>query len=337
MATTDAVEVENLVKKFGDFVAVDHVSLTVARGEIFGFLGPNGAGKSTTIRILCGLLRPSGGRARVGGFDVAGQPEAVRQNIGYMSQKFSLYDDLKVEENIDFFSGVYGVPDELRRQRKQYVLKMAGLEEKRDTMTRLLAGGWKQRLALGCAILHEPPILFLDEPTSGVDPIARRDFWDLIYRLSEAGHTVFVTTHYMDEAEYCHRLALMYRGKIIALGAPAALKKALQSYHLMELDSSDALAAMKALEGQQDIMDVAVFGGGLHVTVEQPETAAPRIRRRLAERGIVIRRLAPIEPSMEDVFVAMIEQEERAATVRERQAKPPAPQKGKTNEPRRIQ
>jgi ABC-2 type transport system ATP-binding protein len=228
-----AVEVENLVKRFGDFVAVDHISFQVGRGEIFGFLGPNGAGKSTAIRILCGLLRPSEGKARVSGLDVATQPETIRKNIGYMSQKFSLYDDLTVEENIDFFSGIYGVPNGRRFERKEYVLKMAGLEGNRSTMTRLLPGGWKQRLALGCAILHEPPILFLDEPTSGVDPIARRAFWDLIYQLSSAGHTVFVTTHYMDEAEYCHRLALMYRGKIVALGAPKELKEAANK-HSME-------------------------------------------------------------------------------------------------------
>jgi len=242
MPTTEtgpwAVEIEGLVKTFGDFTAVDHVSLAVARGEIFGFLGPNGAGKSTTIRILCGLLRPSGGRARVGGFDVSSQPELVRQNIGYMSQKFSLYDDLTAEENIDFFGGVYGVPPETLGQRKEYVLAMAGLRERRTTMTRLLPGGWKQRLALGCAILHQPPILFLDEPTSGVDPIARREFWDLIYQLSAAGHTIFLTTHYMDEAEYCHRLALMYRGRIIALGAPAALKAELEPRHPRESSGS---------------------------------------------------------------------------------------------------
>jgi ABC-2 type transport system ATP-binding protein len=310
-AVRPAVEVTDLVKTFGAFVAVDRVSLTVNRGEIFGFLGPNGAGKSTTIRVLCGLLAPTAGRARVGGFDVAEQPEAVRQNIGYMSQKFSLYDDLTVEENIDFFSGIYGVPENLRPERKQYVLRMARLEEKRRTMTRLLAGGWKQRLALGCAILHEPPILFLDEPTSGVDPIARRDFWDLIYRLSAAGHTVFVTTHYMDEAEYCHRLALMYKGKIVALGAPAELKDALRGHHLFDLASSDPLGSMKALEGQEGILDVAVFGGGLHVTVREPERAAEKIRKLHQENGIAIRRLEPIVPSMEDVFVAMIEREDR--------------------------
>ena len=219
------VVTNGLVKRFGDFMAVDHVSLEVARGEIFGFLGPNGAGKSTTIRILCGLLAPTEGRAMVNGFDVARDPESVKRNIGYMSQKFSLYDDLTVEENIEFFSGVYGVPGERRAARRDYALRMAGLEEKRGSMTRLLAGGWKQRLALGCAILHEPPILFLDEPTSGVDPIARRMFWDLIYQLSAKGHTVFVSTHYMDEAEYCHRLALMYHGKVVALGSPAELKQ----------------------------------------------------------------------------------------------------------------
>src|SRR5437588_2993123 len=223
-----AVETDNLVKKFGDFVAVDHVSLQVGKGEIFGFLGPNGAGKSTTIRILCGLLTPTSGRASVGGLDVAREAETIRRNIGYMSQKFSLHDDLTVEENIQFFSGIYGVPRNLRAERRNYILKMAGIEEQRATMTRLLPGGWKQRLALGCAILHNPPILFLDEPTSGVDPIARRGFWDLIYQLSEAGRTVFVSTHYMEEAEYCHRVALMYRGRVIALGSPRELKDKLK-------------------------------------------------------------------------------------------------------------
>jgi ABC-2 type transport system ATP-binding protein len=220
-----AVEVHDVVKTFGSFVAVNHVNLQIEAGEIFGFLGPNGAGKSTTIRILCGLLTPTSGSAIVAGSDVAEEPDVVRQNIGYMSQKFSLYDDLTVEENIDFFSGIYGLSADQRANRKTYVLAMAGLNERRKTLTRLLAGGWKQRLALGCAILHEPPVLFLDEPTSGVDPIARRNFWDLIYDLSAAGKTIFVSTHYMDEAEYCHRLALMYRGQVIALGTPEELKR----------------------------------------------------------------------------------------------------------------
>src|SRR5579863_5607526 len=253
-----AVRMVNLVKRFGDFVAVDKVSLEIGRGEIFGFLGPNGAGKSTTIRILCGLLGPTSGSASVAGFDVATQAEDIRRNIGYMSQKFSLYDDLTVEENIEFFGGVYGVKPDVLKARRDYVLKMAGLEDKRTTMTRLLSGGWKHRLALGCAILHEPPILFLDEPTSGVDPIARRDFWQLIYELSGAGHTIFVTTHYMDEAEYCHRAALMYGGRIIALGSPSELKTSLGVGHLLNLETADLLGSMTALEGRAGILDVAV-------------------------------------------------------------------------------
>jgi ABC-2 type transport system ATP-binding protein len=224
-----AVIVRNLHKQFGNFVAVNHVSFNVDRGEIFGFLGPNGAGKSTTIRILCGLLKPTSGEAFVGGLSVNTHSEEIKQNIGYMSQRFSLYDDLTVEENLDFYAGVYGVPKVIRGERKEEALLMAGLESKRSTMTRLLAGGWKQRLALGCAILHKPPILFLDEPTSGVDPIARRTFWDLIYQLSASGRTVFVSTHYMDEAEYCHRLAFMYQGGVIALATPEALKSELHT------------------------------------------------------------------------------------------------------------
>ena len=232
MSAQPSVRVENLVKKFDDFVAVDHVTFNVEKGEIFGFLGSNGAGKSTTIRMLCGLLRPSGGKAWVGGFDVFSQSEEIKKNIGYMSQRFSLYDELTVEENIDFFSDIYSTPRGSRQQLKQEILEMAGLEERRNTMTRLLPGGWKQRLALGCAVLHQPPILFLDEPTSGVDPIARRQFWELIYQLSERGQTIFVTTHYMDEAEYCHRLALMHEGQIIALDTPRALRKTYRSESL---------------------------------------------------------------------------------------------------------
>ncbi|HMD70852.1 MAG TPA: ABC transporter ATP-binding protein, partial [Bryobacteraceae bacterium] len=282
-----AVEIDDMVKKFGDFVAVDHVSLKIAKGEIFGFLGPNGAGKSTTIRMLCGLLTPTAGRGSVNGFDVASQPEEIRRSIGYMSQKFSLYDDLTVEENIDFFTGIYGVPRALRAGRKDYVLEMANLKERRGALTRTLAGGWKQRLALGCAILHDPPVLFLDEPTSGVDPIARAAFWRLIHDLSESGHTIFVSTHYMDEAEYCHRLALMYRGKVIALGTPQALKDGLTEHSLLELESGDPLETMRALESVPGVLDVAVFGGGLHVTVDGVEAAGVRIRQALGSKGIV--------------------------------------------------
>ncbi len=309
--TAWAVETDNLVKKFGDFTAVDHVSLQVGKGEIFGFLGPNGAGKSTTIRILCGLLTPTSGRASVGGLDVAREAEMIRRNIGYMSQKFSLYGDLTVEENIHFFSGIYGVPQNLRAERKEFVLKMAGLEERRTSMTQLLSGGWKQRLALGCAILHDPPILFLDEPTSGVDPIARRAFWDLIYELSATGHTIFVSTHYMEEAEYCHRLALMYRGRVIALGSPQSLKDELRSHHILELISSDLFESLGVAQTVPGVLDVAVFGGGLHITVESEADAIPRITSALGERRISVERIEPIEPTMEDVFVAMIEAADR--------------------------
>lgn len=309
----NAVEIHDLVKTFGSFVAVDHVSLAVKRGEIFGFLGPNGAGKSTTIRVLCGLLRPTSGSASVGGFDVKTQPESIRRHIGYMSQKFSLYDDLTVEQNIDFFSGMYGVPRERCRERKEFVLEMAQLRERRNALTATLSGGWKQRLALGCAILHDPPVLFLDEPTSGVDPIARAAFWKLIHDLAETGHTVFVSTHYMDEAEYCHRLALMYRGKVIALGTPAELKRDLDGHALLRLDTSAQLETMNALKSVPGVIESAVFGGGLHVVVDEANAATSAIRAALANAGIEIRRLEPITPSLEDVFVALIEAEERRA------------------------
>ncbi len=308
-----AVEIDNLVRSFGAFVAVDHVSLKVPKGEIFGFLGPNGAGKSTTIRVLCGLLSPTSGRALVNGYDVASDPEAVKRSIGYMSQKFSLYDDLTVEENIDFFTGMYGVPKERRQERKDYVLGMANLMERRDSPAGTLSGGWKQRLALGCAILHDPPVVFLDEPTSGVDPIARATFWDLIGELSRTGHTVFVTTHYMDEAEYCHRLALMYGGKVIALGAPGELKRDLTEHNLLRLETAAALDTMRAIEREEGILEVAVFGSGLHVVVDNADAAMGRIRKSLAAQGIEIRRLEQIQPSLEDVFVALIEAEERKA------------------------
>lgn len=309
----NAVEIHDLVKTFGPFVAVDHVSLHVPKGEIFGFLGPNGAGKSTTIRMLCGLLTPTSGEASVIGFDVRTEPEEIRRNIGYMSQKFSLYDDLTVEQNIDFFTGMYGVPRARRQERKDYVLEMANLKERRDALTATLSGGWKQRLALGCAILHDPPVLFLDEPTSGVDPIARGAFWNLIHDLAETGHTVFVSTHYMDEAEYCHRLALMYRGKVIALGTPEELKQDLDGHGLLRLDTSAALDTMRALEGVAGVIESAVFGGGLHVVVEEANAAMQSIRQKLASENIEIRRLEPIKPSLEDVFVALIEAEERRA------------------------
>jgi len=224
-AEGDAVSLNNLTKCFGSFTAVDNVSLTVPRGQIFGFLGPNGAGKSTTIRMMCGILAPTAGSGTVAGFDIATQPEKIKENIGYMSQRFSLYEDLTVEENIAFYAGVYRLSPEKRRERTEWVIEMAGLTERRSSNAGELSGGWRQRLALGCAILHEPPIIFLDEPTSGVDPLSRRKFWQLIYSLADKGVTVFVTTHYMDEAEYCDRLAMIYRGELVAIGTPAELKQ----------------------------------------------------------------------------------------------------------------
>jgi ABC-2 type transport system ATP-binding protein len=228
-----------------------------------------------------------------------------------MSQKFSLYDDLTVEQNIDFFAGLYGVPKDRRRERKDYVLEMANLTDRHNAMTATLSGGWKQRLALGCAILHNPPVLFLDEPTSGVDPIARSSFWDLIREMARTGHTIFVSTHYMDEAEYCHRLALMYRGRVIALGAPAELRAGLNTQVLLQLDTSAPLETMRALEHAPGILEVAVFGGGLHVAVSKYDTGIATIRDRLASEKIDIFQLQKIQPSLEDVFVALIEEEER--------------------------
>ena len=300
-----AVKVDNLTRTFGDFVAVDHISLEVAKGEIFGFLGPNGAGKSTTIRMLCGLLLPSGGEGTVGGYNIITQSEEIKQSIGYMSQKFSLYDDLTVEENINFFSGIYSVPGSKKESRKLWALEMAGLGEKRGALTKTLPGGFKQRLALGCAILHEPPILFLDEPTSGVDPVSRRNFWALIYDLARGGTTIFVTTHYMDEADYCDRLALIYRGRIIAEGAPNELRRRYMTRDVLEIEADPLVSAMEALE-QQGI-ETAVFGSLLHATVENAEVSIPAIRNVLGGANITVARIEKIIPSLEDVFVTLIE------------------------------
>ncbi|HEX9021435.1 MAG TPA: ABC transporter ATP-binding protein [Nitrospirota bacterium] len=300
-----SVSVRGLTRVFGDFVAVDHIDLEVRKGEIFGFLGPNGAGKSTTIKMLCGLLLPTGGRGTVGGFDIITRSEQIKQNIGYMSQKFSLYDDLTVEENIDFFSGIYNVAASKKEARKKWALEMAGLGDKRDAQAKILPGGYKQRLALGCAILHEPPILFLDEPTSGVDPISRRNFWTLISEMARGGTTVFVTTHYMDEADYCDRLALIYRGKIIAEGAPDQLRHDLMKRDVLEIEAEPLVAAMDVL--QKEGIETAVFGSLLHAVVDNSATAAPWIRGMLQQAEIVVRRIEKIAPSLEDVFVTLIE------------------------------
>lgn len=300
-----AVTVKGLTRTFGDFRAVDNIDLTVAKGEVFGFLGPNGAGKSTTIRMLCGLLMPSAGTGTVGGFDIMKQSEEIKKHIGYMSQRFSLYDDLTIEENIDFFSGIYGVADEKRKERKEWVLDMAGIGEKRKSITRTMASGFKQRLALGCAVIHEPPIIFLDEPTSGVDPISRRRFWNLIYEMSSRGTTVFVTTHYLDEAEYCDRLALIYRGRIIAEGRPDVMKKEHMHKEILEVAVVDIVAGLDVL-GREGF-DVALFGNVIHATVDKGESAIPAIRSALAGANIPVANVTMVRPSLEDVFVSLIE------------------------------
>ncbi len=300
-----AVSAEDLTRVFGKFTAVDHISFSVSKGDIFGFLGPNGAGKTTTIKILCGLLTPTSGTAGVSGWDVSTQPEDIKKHIGYMSQKFSLYEDLTVQENIDFFGGVYGIPRESKAERSRWVLEMAGLTGKGDYITRQLALGWKQRLALGCAMLHEPPVLFLDEPTSGVDPLSRRSFWDLIRSMAEQGVTVFVTTHYMEEAEYCTRLALMSRGRIIALGTPRDLKREWMKESVLKLEVDDIMTVMELLRHEDVFQEIAVFGASLHLVVADPQVGQEVIRTNLKKSGIEKFNLEKILPSLEDVFVTL--------------------------------
>ena len=301
----NSVVMEKLVKRFGAFVAVDQVDLAVRKGEVFGFLGPNGAGKSTTIRMLCGLLKPTSGRATVVGFDVSRKPEAVRQNIGYMSQKFSLYNDLKVIENIRLFAGLYSVPSRNLKERIDWALDMSSLRGQENLITGTLPGGWKQRLALGCAVLHKPPVIFLDEPTSGVDPITRRQFWDLIHQMAGEGVTVFVTTHYMEEAEYCNRLALIFRGKIVALGTPSELKRDCMKGELLLVECDSLGKAVELLQSAPDVMDAAVFGNALHLVVNDAEAAVPKLQKYLADHGINAGRIERIRPSLEDVFVSL--------------------------------
>ena len=307
---TFAVEGDDLVKAFGKFVAVDHVSFQVRRGEIFGFLGPNGAGKSTTIRMLCGLLMPTSGKGRVAGFDIMKEPEKIKQVIGYMSQKFSLYEDLTVIENLHFFGGVYGLLGSLQKEREEKALEMAGLKDLRDRITRTLAVGWKQRLALSCSILHEPSILFLDEPTSGVDPISRRNFWGLIQQMGERGVTTFVTTHYMDEAEYCDRLALIYQGKIIALGTPSELKLKTLGQGVMEVECDPLISALELLKKEPWISESAIFGDSLHVIGKEGVGLEQRVTVLFQKHGILLKRMGWIRPSLEDVFVSLIKREE---------------------------
>jgi ABC-2 type transport system ATP-binding protein len=296
----------DLVKRFGDFGAVNGVSFSVARGEIMGFLGPNGAGKSTIIRIFCGLLRPTSGRALVAGIDVARDPEVVRQRIGYMSQKFSLYSDLTVEENLRFFAGIYQVPRREAGKRIGRAIKMAGLAGHEHALVSALAGGWKQRLALGCAILHEPSVLFLDEPTSGVDPQARRRFWDLIHAMAASGVTVLVSTHYMEEAEYCNRIALINQGRLAAIGTPRELRRSPRLGELLVIECPDLGRAIGILGDAPGVRDAAAFGNTIHVSVEDRRTALVELPKILGAHGLECSRIEGIEPTLEDTFVQLV-------------------------------
>jgi ABC-2 type transport system ATP-binding protein len=303
-----AVEIRELTRRFGAFTAVDRVSLEVAEGEIFGFLGANGAGKSTTIRMLCGLLAPTSGTAIVQGIDVARDPEGVKRRIGYMSQRFSLYEDLSVRQNLRFFGGVYGLRGAAYRDREAWAVEMAALSGKEDLLTGSLPGGWKQRLALACAVMHRPRVIFLDEPTSGVDPLSRRRFWRLIDEMAAEGVTVFVTTHYLDEAEYCQRLALIHAGRLTALGTTAELKRVFAGRAVLEVAAPRGGDALEALADQGWVREVSVFGTRVHIVVDDPEDGARRARELMEASGNVPATIERIPPSLEDVFIHHVEQ-----------------------------
>lgn len=310
----NSIEVKDLTKKFGKFTSVDNISFEVKEGEVFGFLGANGAGKSTTIKMLCGILEPTSGDALVGGFSINRDSDSVKRNIGYMSQKFSLYADLSVEENINFFGSVYGLSSEKLLERKNWVLKTAGLEDRVNSLTGTLSTGYKQRLALGCAVIHEPKIVFLDEPTGGVDPISRKNFWDLINELSNNGITVFVTTHYLDEAEFCHRIMMIDAGKIIAGGSPEELKTKYLTNPILEVDCRDADKAIRVLDNIPMVKSTAYFGEYIHATINTPEgkntgEIEDYIAKELGASGITVNTVKQIAASLEDVFVNLLEKE----------------------------
>jgi ABC-2 type transport system ATP-binding protein len=308
-----AIEVRDLTRRFGQFVAVDRVTFDVRRGEIFGFLGSNGAGKSTTIRMLCGLLRPTSGSAQVGGVDVVRNPEGVKQRIGYMSQRFSLYELLTVDQNIQFFGGVYGLDTARLADRRKFVLEMAGLQGRERTLARDLAGGWRQRLALGCAILHEPTILFLDEPTGGVDPLSRRQFWRLIDLLSQQGVTVLVTTHYLDEAERCHRVALIHAGRLAALGTTSEVKSIFKGRPIVEVRAANAVAVMRALDAMAEVEKTSLFGTAVHAVLRNDAMTVDALKERLGRANLPVEDITEVPPSLEDVFLDVVEKAGAAA------------------------
>ena len=306
----NAITVTDLTKRFGEFVAVDRLTFEVGQGEVFGFLGSNGAGKSTTIRMLCGLLKPTSGTATVGGIDVSRDPEGVKRRIGYMSQRFSLYERLTVDQNIRFFGGIYGLDGARFEGRRRFVLEMAGLGSRENTHAADLAGGWRQRLALGCAILHEPPIVFLDEPTGGVDPLSRREFWSLIDHLSASGVTVLVTTHYLDEAEHCHRVAIIHGGRLAALGTTDELKRVFADRTIVEVQTANPVETMRLLDRTPEVEKTSVFGTSVHAVLQgDAREVTPLLRRRLESAGVVVTSMAVVPPSLEDVFLEVIERE----------------------------
>ncbi|MDR3666208.1 MAG: ABC transporter ATP-binding protein [Ignavibacteriaceae bacterium] len=302
-----SIEVNNLTKKFGSFVSVDHINFKVKKGEIFGFLGANGAGKSTTIKMLCGILEPTEGDALVGGFSIKSESELVKKNIGYMSQRFSLYNDLSVSENIEFFGGVYGIEKELLKEREKWVLEIAGLQGKEKVLTASLPGGIKQRLALGTAVIHKPGIVFLDEPTSGVDPVSRRAFWDLINSLSESGTTVFVTTHYLEEAEYCGNIILINAGKLIAEGNSKELKSKYLTNTILEIECTPVIDSLSILEKASFVDETSIFGNQIHIIVNDKYTGKEQIKSLLQAKNITVKSIENIIPSLEDVFIHLLE------------------------------
>ncbi|MEO5930339.1 MAG: ABC transporter ATP-binding protein [Candidatus Kapaibacterium sp.] len=312
MVSGNSIEVSNLTKRFGDFVAVGDVSFDVKEGEIFGFLGPNGSGKSTVIRMLCGLLDPTEGHATVAGYDIAKNPDDVKRNIGYMSQKFSLYEDLTIEQNLDFFAGIYKIPRARIAERKKYVIDVANLKGLEKRRPRELPGGLRQRLALATSILHEPKIVFLDEPTGGVDPISRRKFWDLIYALSESGITVFVTTHFLDEAEHCNNIGFLYFGKLIAYGSPKELKTKYMTQSILEVKASQPAEALTILGNESGWLDeTSIFGNNIHISVDDVELAERNVRKLLTSNDITVLGIEEIEPSLEDIFIHLIDRENK--------------------------
>jgi len=304
-----SIEVNSLSRKFGNFLAVDNITFNVNKGEVFGFLGANGAGKSTTIRMLCGILEPTLGDALVGGYSVMNEPDMVKQQIGYMSQKFSLYNDLTVEENINFYGGVYGLFGEKLNERRKWVLEISDLKNKENLITSSLPGGIKQRLALGTAVIHNPAIVFLDEPTSGVDPIARRQFWELINNISDQGTTVLVTTHYLEEAEFCNNIILINAGKLIAQGTPATLKKDYLKNKIIEIECNDPVTTMNILAEESYVDDTSIFGNNIHLSVNGNYKSKSQINESLKNKSdIIIKRIDPIVPTLEDVFIHLLEE-----------------------------